>query len=74
MNHRVKSLLLFILFGVLSYTSHFLWALPPYGSILNPILVVFSVLLGIVAAYWFIKLLFPKYNLTKFIHEFLAGL
>jgi len=73
MNPRIKHLILFLVFGALTVASQLLWQLPPQGSSLVLALGIFTLVLGLVALHWFIKMIFPKYNILTFLAEIFTG-
>ena len=46
----------------------------PYGSILNPILVILTFLLGLMAFTQFIKIFKPEVHFMKILGDFILGL
>lgn len=74
MNPRLKNTLLFIASGAITYLSTKLWPLaPPYPNILNPILLVFTLLLGAMTILFFVRIFVPKAKFIELLLFFILG-
>jgi hypothetical protein len=73
MNPRLKYTLLFITFAGLTYISTKLWALPAYGSPMNGVLVLVSLILGVISLMLFISVVNPKIHPFKSLVDFIIG-
>jgi hypothetical protein len=73
MNLRVKYSLLFLAFGIATYLSTKLWNIVPYGSVWNPVTLIFSLLLGLSTLLLFVKIFTPKEHIFSILINFLIG-
>ncbi len=73
MNPRLFYILLTIAAIIATYLSTKLWMILTYGSVLDTIAVIFSIILGLISFGMFIKIFNPKVKIIDSIMTFLMA-